>query len=308
MNIYPRLIGLTVAVCAIAAASCAISAPAKTIDEMYPTLATDGLRFAVPADLSDGVILESGELKIKPNDLNEQIRLAPEEFWPQMKRNLFFVLETYVGALLLQYEAEEWVAQNPNINVKPDDEELILKFLAYLTNDVTVSDDDVNASLEAEKKAHPDVDFEKVKDQFKKLMLDQMVADARRDYISGIGKRYVIKVDQKWLAKQHSAAMDNPIDRARKSGKPTVVSFDSETSEPSKKMKPVFEAVAKDYSNKANIVLIKIEKEPVLGSRFAIDAVPAQLFFDKDGKEAFRHMGLFTKEQIAEKLLELSNK
>lgn len=39
--------------------------------------------------------------------------------------------------------------------------------------------------------------------------------------------------------------------------------------------------------------------------RYGIDAIPTQIFFDKEGKEVFRHTGFFPQEQIEKKLSEL---
>jgi len=43
----------------------------------------------------------------------------------------------------------------------------------------------------------------------------------------------------------------------------------------------------------------------VLGSRFGVRTIPLQVFFDRDGKEVFRHVGVFPEAQIRAKLSEL---
>jgi thioredoxin 1 len=45
-----------------------------------------------------------------------------------------------------------------------------------------------------------------------------------------------------------------------------------------------------------------VGKEQVLGSRFGIDTIPIQVFFDKNGKEVLRHMGFYPQTEIEKKL------
>ncbi len=301
MTISARLIGAAVAICALFVASCAFGAASKTVDEAYPGFAGDALRYAILADLPANVILQTGEYSIGPNDLNASIRQAPEEFWPQMKRNLFFVLEGLAGNALLEYEAGNWAEKNPT-KLPENPEEMLHVFLNDVIPSATMSDEEVKAYFDAEKDAHPDLKFEDVKDNLKAFLISGKEAQLRREYVANMGKRYVIKIDKTWLAKQYSAAIDNPLDKARRSGKPTFVAFTSENCQPCKQMEPVLDAVKKDYSSKGNIVIISTDKDPVLGSRYAVESVPAQIFFDKDGKETSRHLGPLTKEQIAERL------
>lgn len=301
MTISARLIGVTAAICALVAASCAFGAAPKTVDAAYPGFAGDALRYATLTDLPKNVVLQTGEYIIGPNDLNAQIRLAPEEFWPQMKRNLFFVLESLAGSALLQYEADLWAEKNPT-KLPENPEELLTAFLNDVTPDAAVSDEEVKAYFDEEKDAHPDLKFENVKENLTAFLINGKEARLRREYVADLGKRYVIKIDKTWFAKQHSAAVDNPLDKARKSGKPTFVAFTSENCQPCKQMEPALNEVKKECANKGNIVIVSTDKDPVLGTRYAVESVPAQIFFDKDGKEVFRHLGLLTKEQIEERL------
>ncbi|MGI6295606.1 MAG: thioredoxin family protein [Armatimonadota bacterium] len=302
-----RLIGVSVAICALVAAACAFAAAAQTVEAAYPGFASDALRYAILTDLPKNVILQTGDYTIGPNDLNAQIRQAPEEYWPQMKRNLFFVLEGLAGNALLQYEADLWAEKNPT-RLPENPEETMQVFLDDVTPDANVSDEEVKAYFEAEKAAHPDLKFEDVKDNLTAFLISGKETQLRREYVAGLGKRYVIKIDKTWFAKQHSAAIDNPLDKARKSGKATFAAFTSENCQPCKQMQPTLDAVKKDCANLGNIIIVSTDKDPLLGTRYSVDSVPTQIFFDKTGKEVFRHMGLLTKEQIQEKLTAGSKK
>ena len=45
--------------------------------------------------------------------------------------------------------------------------------------------------------------------------------------------------------------------------------------------------------------------EEVLALRYGIEVVPVQIFFDRKGREVFRHTGFFPQEEIEKKLAEL---
>jgi thioredoxin 1 len=61
----------------------------------------------------------------------------------------------------------------------------------------------------------------------------------------------------------------------------------------------------KAYKGRAAVVFIDIWKQPEYAKKFGVRAIPTQIFFDKDGKEVFRHMGFMDKKSIIEKMKEL---
>jgi len=48
-----------------------------------------------------------------------------------------------------------------------------------------------------------------------------------------------------------------------------------------------------------------VRQDPSVGEKYGISVIPTQIFFDKDGKELFRHEGFFPKEDILAKWKEL---
>jgi thioredoxin 1 len=67
---------------------------------------------------------------------------------------------------------------------------------------------------------------------------------------------------------------------------------------PCKMMAPIMAKVEKDYKGKATVVTIDIDKFPDQAKRFGIKVIPTQIFFDKDGKEVFRHDGFLSEKDI----------
>jgi thioredoxin 1 len=65
-----------------------------------------------------------------------------------------------------------------------------------------------------------------------------------------------------------------------------------------KKMAPVLEEAKKLYGGKAEVVFIDVWENPNAGSQYGIRLIPTQIFFDREGKEVFRHEGFFPLEDI----------
>ena len=86
--------------------------------------------------------------------------------------------------------------------------------------------------------------------------------------------------------------------------KATFVELGSVNCIPCKAMQPVMKAVEEEYGDQVKVVFYDVwtkEGSPY-GEQYKIRAIPTQIFLDKDGKEFFRHMGFFPKEEIAKVL------
>ncbi|OHB62066.1 MAG: hypothetical protein A2167_03535 [Planctomycetes bacterium RBG_13_46_10] len=117
-----------------------------------------------------------------------------------------------------------------------------------------------------------------------------------------------IEISASWLKVQAALALDNPVDKARASGKPTLVELGASGCIPCDMMQPILEALRKKYGEKINIIFVHVGQEQILGARYGIQAIPVQIFFDKNGKEFFRHVGFFPQEEVEKKLSEMGVK
>lgn len=79
-----------------------VPADAQLVKNAHPTLATGALASARLVELPAGTILRSGEMQITQKDLDAEIRKAPSELWPQLKRNLFFAARYGVQSIPVQ--------------------------------------------------------------------------------------------------------------------------------------------------------------------------------------------------------------
>ena len=83
--------------------------------------------------------------------------------------------------------------------------------------------------------------------------------------------------------------------------KVTFIELGSVNCIPCKMMKPVMEEVEKEYGDQVKVVFHDVwtEEGKPYAQQYGIRAIPTQVFLDKDGKEFYRHMGFFAKEELA---------
>lgn len=86
---------------------------------------------------------------------------------------------------------------------------------------------------------------------------------------------------------------------------PRMVDVGADKCIPCKMMAPILEELKKDYAGRVDVEFVDVWKNPSAGTQYAIQMIPTQLFFDASGKELFRHVGFFGKEEILGKWVEL---
>ena len=81
-------------------------------------------------------------------------------------------------------------------------------------------------------------------------------------------------------------------------GMATMIDIGAKKCIPCKMMAPIMKKMEKVYKGKAIITFIDVweHREPV--NRFRIRVIPTQIFFDKNGKEVYRHEGFLAEKNI----------
>ena len=70
-------------------------------------------------------------------------------------------------------------------------------------------------------------------------------------------------------------------------------------------MTPILAYLKKKYEGKLNVLFVHVREEQILAARYGIQSIPVEVFFDKNGKEVYRHTGFFAQNEIEKKLAEL---
>ena len=82
----------------------------------------------------------------------------------------------------------------------------------------------------------------------------------------------------------------------------TMIDLGAKKCIPCKMMAPILEKMEKVYNGKAAIVFIDVWENREQIERFGIQAIPTQIFFDKDSKEVYRHIGFMGEKEIMAQL------
>ncbi|MBL7211336.1 MAG: thioredoxin fold domain-containing protein [Desulfobacteraceae bacterium] len=85
-------------------------------------------------------------------------------------------------------------------------------------------------------------------------------------------------------------------------GMVTMVDLGAKACIPCKMMTPILEKLEKSYKGKAAIIFIDVWKHRDQAKKFGIRAIPTQIFYDKDGKEIYRHVGFMSEAAIITQL------
>jgi len=284
------------------------SAPASqpaAINDTYPDLASSGLTFARLADLPEGTVLKAGDLTIVEKKVAGEIAKSPKEVQDQLKKNAFFLLEQMATKALLLREAKD---DSGKAAADTDERALIQGYLGKLAKKVKISDEEIADFYKNNKDAVGGEELDKVKPQIAEYLRQQKQQELVAQQVRAIGQRNIIEVSASWAKQQAKLAKDNPVDKARASEKPSLVDFGSKGCRPCDMLTPILETLKKKYDAQANVMFISVREEQILAARYGIDSIPVQVFFDKDGKEVFRHVGFFPQEEIEKQMAKMGVK
>jgi len=103
-------------------------------------------------------------------------------------------------------------------------------------------------------------------------------------------------------------AADTPVAVENKAALPRLVDLGADKCIPCKMMAPILAELDKEYAGQLNVVFIDVWKNRAEGTRYGIQLIPTQIFFDASGKELFRHEGFYAKKDILAKWAELGVK
>jgi thioredoxin 1 len=78
----------------------------------------------------------------------------------------------------------------------------------------------------------------------------------------------------------------------------TFIELGADRCIPCKKMQPIMKEIAAEFAEDVQVVFYDVWKDPEPGRKYGIQLIPTQVFVDADGKEVYRHVGFFPKEEL----------
>lgn len=82
---------------------------------------------------------------------------------------------------------------------------------------------------------------------------------------------------------------------------PRLLDLGADKCIPCKMMAPILAEFQRDYADQFVTEFIDVWKNPDAGKQYGVEMIPTQIFFDADGKELFRHVGFYGKEDMLAK-------
>jgi thioredoxin 1 len=89
---------------------------------------------------------------------------------------------------------------------------------------------------------------------------------------------------------------------------PRVVDVGSDKCKACKELAPILEELKKEFTGRATVDFIDAWKEPKAAEPYQVRVIPTQIFFDKDGKEVYRHEGFLSEDEIVRRFKEMGVK
>lgn len=285
------------------------NAEPNTVAALYPTVTSGALTFAKAAELSKGVALRADDITISMADISRFIEGQPPELQDELNKNALFVLEHLATPRLLLNLAKKSTAANAKEADPKLDQQIIQDYFEkHVFSKIEVTDAEAEEFYRQNKDMFGGAAIAQVREQIKPYLLGQKKQKAAADYIRTVGRKIDISVSASWLKKQAVLTLDNPVDKARSSGKPSLADFGAAGCIPCDMLAPILKDLEAKYKDKLNVLFVHVREKQILAARYGVETIPVQIFFDKTGKEVFRHVGFFPQEEIEKKLTEMGVK
>lgn len=277
----------------------------KIVEQLYPNLAAGVLTYAKVKTLPEGILLKSEGIEISSSGIDKSISGQPEQFQSELKKNAFFVLEQEAtGKILKKVAAQKLSGNGKDVN-STNENQLLQTFFEELTKDVKVTDKDIETFYKENESVFCGTPLKSVRKQIESYVFQDMKQRFVDQYIQTLGQKLEIVVSDSWTKQQAAIAKDNPLDKARATGKPTLAIFSAASCCGPDKMIPIRDELLKKYDTKINIVYVEPRKEQILAARYGIRSIPTQVFYDNTGREFFRHSGFYSEKDITNKLSQM---
>ena len=88
---------------------------------------------------------------------------------------------------------------------------------------------------------------------------------------------------------------------------PKLMDFGAEKCGECKRLAPILEKMKQEYAGIMDVVFVDVwlKKNVAVAQKYKIESIPTQIFFNKAGKELWRHVGFISEQGIVKQLKKL---
>jgi thioredoxin 1 len=239
------------------------------------------------------------ELNKVPAPFQEVLKEEPRQFLEQM----------VLKEVLLKEARRQGVKSDPAAQGEDGDLSLIENLLKKEVLDkVQVDPKEVQEVYQQHKDQMGKKSLSEVTPMIEAAIREVKGKEKTEEYVASLKNKAKIEIDEARL-KEISAAppatnTKEEFARALKSGKPVVADFGANSCLPCRQIRPLLKELEKQYTGKAQVLIIDVYKYQDLAREYRVSLIPTLIFFDKGGKEVFRHVGAWDKDSIEGKLKE----
>ncbi len=263
-----------------------------------------------PGESGGQVLATVNGEKITVNDFNHEIGEAEEQDRGMIRENPTKFLEGMIVRTLILQEAEKQgllpAREKKGSEVSVSSEETAIKeFLEKRFSSVpAVSRKEIETFYEIYKDRMEGRSLEQAAPMIEQIIGQGKQQKQLEQFVGDLRKSARIDIDEKRLKKLAVKPPDSNTEEdflnALKSGRSVLVDFGSNSCIPCRQMRPILHEVKKEYSGKAEVLVIDVYKYKSLASGHKIQMIPTLIFFDSNGKEIHRHQGFMSKKLILE--------
>jgi len=294
-----RLLGLWLLLGAFLAFTAATVQGAQqlTVKANYPMLALGVLSYAKLEPLDGSILLVAEGIEITRAELMAVVNQEAPAVRGQLEKHLLFVLDQEATRRMLLNEADKAAIPNGG-----DDDERIQTWFEHQFADVSVSESELMAFYQSNREMIGAASFQEVQDAIRHYLLQEKKQHAVMTTISALAESVDLRVDASWVESQSRLALDNPVDQARLSNKPTLVEFGAAGCVPCDMMQPILEKLRHTFPEQLNVVFVHVGEDQLLAARYGVRSIPVQVFYDATGRETFRNVGFFPEPEVLKQL------
>lgn len=220
-----------------------------------------------------------------------------------------FLEQLILKEILLQEANRQGVKPDPAAKGEEAEMSLIQNLLKKEVLDkVTIDPEEVEKLYRQHKDKMDGKPLNKVAPYIEEALREAKGKEQMEGYLAALKEKARVEVDEKRV---QAIAVPTPstntgeeFKKAIQSGKPMLVDFGSNSCMPCRQIRPILKEISQEYTGKATVLVIDVYKFKELAGEYRVQVIPTLIFFDKSGKEVYRHMGAWDKASIVGKLKE----